>query len=151
MYAPFLSEGFESGAYRDKSVWNGNYFYSRWFEGLVLAIGAVIEKALEEKGGTEAVMAKGISEEDKKRLMDDMAKSLSWVCPRCGRRIFIVSSEEEERGWCSTCEVGSWSDEKRKSLQDVIRAYRRGESRETLEEKVTEALKYFQEKKPGAR
>lgn len=42
-------------------------------------------------------------------------------CPKCGK-ITIPSKHERERGWCSSCEVASWSAEKKKAVGNVLGA-----------------------------
>jgi len=44
---------------------------------------------------------------------------MSWTCPKCDRSV-LASREERERGHCSTCEVESWSPEKRTAINRCI-------------------------------
>lgn len=67
---------------------------------------------------------------------------LNWICPKCGRKILLPSKVEINRGWCSMCEVDSWSPEKRSSLRAVIGAFAKGATQEEMNKKIDESLKY---------
>ena len=66
----------------------------------------------------------------------------SWICPKCEKKIFLPSKYEVERGWCATCEVNSWSQEKRNAFRGIVEAFAQGASREEMDAKIDEATKY---------
>lgn len=58
-----------------------------------------------------------------------------WTCPRCKTTIHLPSKEEKGRGWCSGCEVKSWTKDKRDNIQKIVMAALR-EDKGLIEEEI---------------
>ena len=65
---------------------------------------------------------------------------LNWTCPKCGRRIKIANQVEVDRGWCYSCEIETWTPEKRKAFRDIIDSFEKRESTEVIGVKIHKAL-----------
>ena len=65
---------------------------------------------------------------------------LNWTCPKCGRRRKIASQFEVDRGRCYSCEIETWTPEKRKAFRDLIGSFAKGESKEVIGVKIHKAL-----------
>ena len=66
----------------------------------------------------------------------------------CGRT--MISRDERERGWCSTCDVASWSPEKRAAMDQCIGlAFRKRPATEAEKDAaIDEALKHCRQAPP---
>jgi hypothetical protein len=68
----------------------------------------------------------------------------SWLkdgCPKCGRKC-LPSRQERERGWCSSCEVATWSEEKKRAFGRVLSLSLNGGSKVDKERAVKDVMKY---------
>lgn len=63
---------------------------------------------------------------------------LNWICPKCGTKKFLSDKQERERGRCHSCEVASWTQEKRDAFSALLREFvRTGDaSQETLDKAI---------------
>lgn len=67
-------------------------------------------------------------------------KPRQYQCSKCGK-IISFDRRGKARGWCASCEVASWSPEKRNALNRVIGAAIRGEH-DKLPDLTNEAMKH---------
>ena len=69
-----------------------------------------------------------------------------WECPKCGKEV-LASRQERERGHCSSCEVASWTEEKRRAINRCIGlAFRKPPATEAEKDAaIGEAFKHVQD------
>ena len=69
-------------------------------------------------------------------------KKWSWLkdgCPKCGKKT-LPSKQERERGWCSSCEVASWPEDKKKVIKRVVRSAFRLRAGKGTKQQLTQAI-----------
>ena len=75
-----------------------------------------------------------------------------WVCPKCGREV-LASRDEREQGHCSSCEVASWTSEKRAAIGRCIGlAFGKPDATEGEKDAaIREALKHYEASTPASK
>lgn len=79
-------------------------------------------------------------------MSDIELKPWQYKCSKCGK-IISLDRHGKARGWCSSCEVKTWTPEKRSALAKVIGASLRGET-DKLPDLTNEAMKHCVPKPP---